>query len=324
MNSYNYLRDKIKQSQNIVLTTHISCDGDGLGSELAIYYCLLKLKKNVQVIHQEPLHKRYKFIDRDSVVNTVESSPKFKPDLVLAFDTNDQRMIEPVFSHFEGQCEVIFVDHHVLLDSGPDLTENSIVDSEASSTGEMTYKLVKKLDVEIDKKIAEALYTSIAFDTHVFKFIRTSKASFEIAAKLMEYDVDVTWIHRMLFAHYSANKVKFMGLTLKDIDFSHDDKAGLLIINHKSISSANIELEEIHDFVDLILGVDTCQIAILARETSPDEFRISFRSKGKYRILTLAEKFGGGGHLLACGAIFNGSQQELTNKLKSGIDTFFN
>ncbi len=323
MNSYSYLVEKIASSNNIILTTHKSCDGDGLGSELAIYYCLESLNKNVQIIHQEELHDRYKFIDRDSRVQAFHNKIDLKPDLILAFDTNDHRMIEPLYSHFVSECEVIFLDHHALLNKGPNPTENSIVDSQAASTGEMTYKLVNALGVPLSKKIAEALYTSIAFDTHVFRFIRNSKSSFNIANELMKFDIDCTWIHRMLFANYSANKVKFLGLSLKDIVFTHKDQVGLLMIPFEMIEAAKVEPEEIHDIVDFILGVDTCEIAVVARELEKNEFRVSFRSKGKFKVLELAEQFDGGGHELACGAFVSSELLPLKERLEKGIEGFF-
>lgn len=323
MNSYSYLVDKINSCNNILLTTHRSCDGDGLGSELAIYYCLQTLKKNVRIVHQEELHERYKFIDKENVVKSPNDKLDFVPELIIAFDTNDHRMIEPVYSLYKDKCEIIFLDHHMILKTGPNPTEHSIIDSKAASTGEMTYKLVKALNIPISKKIAEALYTSIAFDTHVFKFIRSSQASFQIANELIGYGVDCTWIHRMLFANYSANKVKFMGLALRDIEFTHDNQVGILFIPHDIIKSTEVETEEIHDLVDLILGVNTCEIAVVAREIEKNFFRISFRSKGKYKVLELAEKFDGGGHALACGAFVHSELAPLKKQLTKDIDAFF-
>lgn len=323
MNSYSYLTDKIKSSKNILLTTHKSCDGDGLGSELAMYYCLEALNKNIKIYHQEPLHLRYKFIDRENRVENFDPKSNFKPDLVLAFDTNDHRMIEPVFSQFKDKCEIIFLDHHVLLIKGPNPSDHSVIDSQAGSTGEMTFKLVKALGIPFNKKIAEALYTSIAFDTHVFKFIRNSKDSFKMVTELMAFDIDCAWINRMLFANYSANKVKFLGLSLKNIEFSQNNKVGLLMIPQNIINFAGVEAEEIHDLVDFILGVNTCEIAVVARELEPNYFRISFRSKGKYKVLDLAEKFGGGGHELACGAFVTSDLESLKKNLIQGLDLFF-
>ena len=39
------LFDLLSVKQNIVITTHVNPDGDGLGSEIAFYYYLLKVIK---------------------------------------------------------------------------------------------------------------------------------------------------------------------------------------------------------------------------------------------------------------------------------------
>jgi len=44
------LRDLIKDSQSILLSTHINADGDGLGSEIAFYYYLKSLDKECRII----------------------------------------------------------------------------------------------------------------------------------------------------------------------------------------------------------------------------------------------------------------------------------
>ena len=41
------LKNKIADSNNILLSTHKNPDGDGLGSELAMYYYLKSLNKNI-------------------------------------------------------------------------------------------------------------------------------------------------------------------------------------------------------------------------------------------------------------------------------------
>ena len=47
--NWNILSDQINISNNIVLSTHINPDGDGLGSELAMFYYLKSIGKNVEL-----------------------------------------------------------------------------------------------------------------------------------------------------------------------------------------------------------------------------------------------------------------------------------
>ena len=43
------LSDKIKNSNNVLLSTHMNPDCDGLGSEVAFYYYLLSIGKQVKI-----------------------------------------------------------------------------------------------------------------------------------------------------------------------------------------------------------------------------------------------------------------------------------
>jgi len=45
-----HVRDLILQSSNILITTHVSPDGDALGSSLGLYHHLLKRGKKVRVM----------------------------------------------------------------------------------------------------------------------------------------------------------------------------------------------------------------------------------------------------------------------------------
>ena len=51
--------------------------------------------------------------------------------------------------------------------------------------------------------------------------------------------------------------------------------------------------------------IEGVQIALLFRETEPNEVRIGFRSH-QYDVRSLATKLGGGGHKLAAGARVSG------------------
>ena len=67
-NIWDKLRDLIKDSQSILLSTHINADGDGLGSEIAFYYYLKSLDKDCRIINPTSLPYNYKVIDPDLLV----------------------------------------------------------------------------------------------------------------------------------------------------------------------------------------------------------------------------------------------------------------
>ena len=162
---------KIKDAQSIILTTHRQCDGDGLGSELAIFHALKKIQKNVRILNVDATPRKYSFLSPDTYIQYFdgEFDPIAPTSLALIFDTNDKRLVEPLYQSLEKQCaEIVFVDHHPILQTGPAPTPSSIIATQAASTGELAYDLIKALNIELDEKIAQALYTSIVFDTQLF------------------------------------------------------------------------------------------------------------------------------------------------------------
>src|SRR4051812_32125989 len=109
------ISEKIRQADSFVLTTHRQCDGDGLGAELALYYGLKKMKKSARIIHVDPVAPKYAFLKTSDLIEVWPTLPSSldRTDLALVFDTNDCRLVEPLFSNLQTLCnEILFIDHH--------------------------------------------------------------------------------------------------------------------------------------------------------------------------------------------------------------------
>ena len=131
------LAEKIKAAKNIILTTHRQCDGDGLGAQLGLFHALKKLKKNVRVISVDEIPRKYFFLNGTEVIEIYEGkhAPIDKCDLCLIFDTNDRRLLSPLYEAIEAtDCEILFIDHHPVLTKGPKPTDGSVIDTFAAST----------------------------------------------------------------------------------------------------------------------------------------------------------------------------------------------
>ncbi|MCB0370949.1 MAG: hypothetical protein KDD45_16390, partial [Bdellovibrionales bacterium] len=91
--------NSIKKANKILLTTHKDSDGDGLGAEMAMFYALKKLNKEVFIYHVDAPPKKYEaLIDKDLINIFSKQKPLSTFDLALVFDTNDERLVEPLFS----------------------------------------------------------------------------------------------------------------------------------------------------------------------------------------------------------------------------------
>ncbi len=321
--SFEKIVDLIKKSQSIILSTHREPDGDGLGAEVALFYALKKINKNVRILNVDRCAKKYDFLFQSSNHQPKDILQTFlnphdeilKTDLVIILDTNDKRLLEPLYSEFEkNSSHIIFVDHHPILTTGPKPTPHSIIDTKAASTGEVAFHIIKKLGIEIDTNIAEALYTSIVFDTHLFRFIRNSSATHLIAAELLNYNVNPEKIHRAIFGDFTKNKLLFSVRAMNNLEFFASDKIAFLRFFEKDLISMGLNKDHTRDLIDTIMNIDSIEAAMVVREISENEFKVSFRSKGRIEVLTVAESLNGGGHLYASGAYVTGSLKDLKEK----------
>ncbi len=308
----------IKQSDRILLTTHRQCDGDGLGAELAVYHTLKKMGKKASVVNVDATPRKYRFLNPDQHIKYFDTAPStdLTCDLALIFDTNDERLVEPLFSHIKSNAKTIaFIDHHPVLKKGPQPSASSYIDMGAASTGEIAYNIIKKLDVEMDQEIATCLYTSIAFDTQLFRFVRDTARSHEIAADIIRYKVPVTEIHRYLFGNQTVNKMAFLAKALGQIEYHFEGRLAVIRLRDADLFHYNLEPDESRDVIDMVMNIETLEAAILFREEGVNEFKMSLRSKGSIEVLTVAESFGGGGHIYAAGAFIRGPYEPLKNEV---------
>ena len=67
-NYWQELNSLIIKSKKILLSTHVNSDGDGLGSEIAMYYYLKSLNKNCRIINPSKFHEIYRVINPEDIV----------------------------------------------------------------------------------------------------------------------------------------------------------------------------------------------------------------------------------------------------------------
>jgi phosphoesterase RecJ-like protein len=308
----------IRESNSILLSTHKQCDGDGLGAMLGLYHALKKIGKQVRVLTVDPVPSRYSFLQPEKYLQVFEEehTPLKATDLALIFDTNDRRLLEPLYAEIEDKVKnILFVDHHPVLNQGPEPTSGSYINTKAASTGEIAFFIIKDLAIHIDEKIARALYTSIAFDTQLFKYVKNSSTSHLICAELIEHIPNSEDIHRSLFATHTIEKVQFLSKVLGEIEYFGDGRIAVLKLHAKDLFDHNLNIDDSRDVIDMLMNINTLQAAALFREDDTNKYKMSLRSNGAIEILGVAEAFGGGGHMYAAGASVEGEFSDLKKKI---------
>lgn len=316
------LAQLIKSSQSLLLSTHRQPDGDGLGSQVALYWALKKIGKKVQIVNVDQLPRKYSFLNVKNSIESFDSKPNLeKSDLALIFDTNDRKLMEPLWTELEKKCaKILFIDHHPELHDSP-VPSGSYIDIKASSTGQVVYELIKELNIELDDNIARGLYTSIAFDTNNFRFVRSSPTPHLIAAELLRFEINPDEIQRRLFSNHTPQKIQFLSEMLGAVKYEFDGKFAWVRVKKDRMATIGVDFDETRDLIDSMMSIDTLEAACVYREETKDSFKISFRSKGKFPVNALAEALGGGGHLYASGAYIQKPFEEIHKKVITGFES---
>lgn len=308
------LIQKIKQANSILLSTHRQCDGDGLGAQLGLFHAFRKVNKKVRCLNVDATPKKYDYLNTAKFVQHLDGTydPVEATDLCLILDTNDRRLIDPLYAELEKKCKhIAFIDHHPILDEGPEPTAESLIDTKAASTGEIAFNIIKAMQIGLDAQIARAIYTSIVFDTQLFRYVRNSAQSHLIAAELLNYEKDPAEVHKFLFANHKVQKFKFLASLLDQMVYFADQKLAILKIKQSDLTEHGMTPEDSRDIIDLVMNVETLAAAALVMETQNGHHKVSIRSKGAFEVRAIAETFGGGGHMYAAGATVNRPYEEI-------------
>ncbi|MDE0151150.1 MAG: DHH family phosphoesterase [Bdellovibrionales bacterium] len=312
------LSEKILQSQSFVLTTHKNCDADGLGSILAFHHVLTKLGKKVQSLAVDDISKRYDFMNHQDFVSVYQKNQVATADVALIFDTNDPRLVEPLYSELKQKTKTqIFIDHHSPLSFVKDI--NMFLDENAASTGELCYTLFEEMKVPVTKEVARALYISIIFDTGMFRSSKNLSGAFYTCSKLC-HQVDINQIYEELFCRYDQISWKGMMDLLSQVQYSADQKVAFIECDNDSFKKLGVSVFHILDALDLVMKQKSVLVGFVSIEKSPGQYKLSFRSKQSVSISRLAEELGGGGHEHSAGAtVKDYSKEKILGLIKKWI-----
>ena len=324
MKNWREVESKIKNSKHTVILSHRSPDGDSVGSSLALYHYLKNYIGHVQVITPDPAPKFLSWLSGfDTILNYQENEAIVnqelqKADLICCLDFNTpSRMgdLEKAF-HLNQDAYIINIDHHQDPD---DFSNFQLSETSASSTCQLIYDFIyglkgtEKLSIEL----GEAMYTGIVTDTGSFRFSSTSKHTHNVVAELIEVGINPGKIHENIYNNYSIDRLKLLGFVLvQRFKVYEKYNAAIIYLPEEDLNQFNFQKGDTEGIVNYPLTVANIRMSILITEKD-GKVKMSFRSKGDFRVNELSSKyFSGGGHFNAAGGISDVGVMETVKKLE--------
>lgn len=310
----NSVLNLINNVRSIVICSHISPDGDNLGSLLGLGMSLEKLGKKVTFLELDEIPKSLRFLPGLERLTDYIDDPI---ELFISVDADMGRLGEAA-RFFEAADKTLVIDHHR---TNTGFGTVNIIDPDKSSTCEMVYDLIVDMDWPMDEKIATALLTGMITDTGRFMYPSCTERTLSAAAALVHQGADKKSIMRHLFQSTGLAAKKLENTILSQTRLYYDNKLAVNHVHTAELEEKGVELSEIEHLVNVYRDTDQVEISCFLKEKKPHLYKVSLRSKN-FDVSKIAEAFGGGGHLLASGCEIEGSRAEVEKKLVTEIGQY--
>ena len=329
-NILNSVNELFSEKRNIILIPHSSPDADALGSCLAIYH-FFNQKNEVNIISPNEYTEILNFLPgSENILNYERDKEKCekifnKGDIIFTLDFNSlgrARNLSSLIS--KSSARTIMIDHHENPDNYADIT---ISNSKMSSTCEMVYDFICSIDKsKIDNKIATCIYTGIVADTGSFRFPSTTSKTLRVGSELINHGVNVTEIFEKLHNNFQFKRLKLLGSAINNFKKIEGLPVVYTSITDKDQKVNDFKKGDSEGFVNFGLSVADILCSVLFIEKKDEGLiKISFRSKGDFKVNIFASKyFNGGGHEHASGGISKLSLKETEKKFITDITQYIN
>lgn len=302
----------IKSSLNIALYTHISSDGDALGSTFGIALILQSMGKDVTVFMEEPPETRLQFLCNEKVKFVIgEPGTAYVPDLSISLDCGDAGRLGKRYDSFKRAYFTINIDHHLNTQEFADI---NIYDPTWSATCEAIWELSDFLGIMLDMESAMLIYTGILTDTGSFAYSNTTARTHYIAAHLKEILGDTSYLYRKVFEMVTPQCLRIQGRTFNKVEYFHEGRIAYLCILDEDYMETGANEEDIQSLSNILRSIKGVDTGVLVKPNL-NGYKISMRSSQLCDVAAVAAIFGGGGHKRAAGFIWHGEPDELKKLL---------
>jgi phosphoesterase RecJ-like protein len=309
----------------VLLICHVNPDGDALGSMLGFALGLRRLEMSrVQATFPGEFEVPEPFAELpglDMLVPEHEAYPD--PDLVIVFDVAAESRLGGLLDRLSVARASIVLDHHA---SNTGFGGVNLVDPHAAATSVVAEQLLARLDVPLDREIAECLYVALATDTGSFRFDMTTPRVHEMAARLIATGIRPGDISRRIFDTRPFGAMKLFAEVLARAALDPTAAGGRgMVWTWATLDDLRRHGQRpyvMDALIDPVRTVAEADVSVLVKQLGKAEWAVSLRSKGAVDVGGVAVALGGGGHRLAAGFTGHGAPGDVVVAVREQLERF--
>lgn len=318
------------RADKIVIVSHVSPDGDAIGSSLGLYHFLLSQDKDVNVIVPNVFPDFLKWMPGSKDILLYDRYKDFadklirEADVICCLDFNALKRIEDMAGAVAASpARKMMLDHHLHPEEFCRIT---ISHPEISSASELVFRLICRMGYfgDISRECAECIYTGMMTDTGGFTYNSNNREIYFIISELLSKGIDKDAIYRKVYNTYSESRLRLMGYVLSNMRVYREYNSALISLTRDEQGKFDYIKGDSEGFVNIPLTIkNVCFSCFLREDTEKRMIKISLRSVGSFPCNRLAaEYFNGGGHLNASGGEFYGTMDEAVKVFEEALEKY--
>lgn len=275
----------------ILVMSHASPDGDTLGSASALLRGLSSLGKQVDFLCADPVPEKFSYLFAGLPLGG------FEPAHVMTVDVADKALLGKAPQELVARVELA-IDHH---GTHVPFAPQRWVEEDSAATVELIYALLGELGVELDRAMADCLYTGLATDTGCFRYRNVTPRTHRIAADLLELGAQSGDINQRMFESKSRGQVEAERIAMDSLAFSSQGLVAILEVPYSLFARTGVEENDLDGIASLPREIQGVVLGITLKEKEDGKVKVSVRANPPADASQLCSRLGGGGHQGAAG-----------------------
>jgi phosphoesterase RecJ-like protein len=313
------LLEAVRGGHRFVVVSHVSPDGDAIGTGLATARVLQAMGKGAVVWNRDVTPPLFNALPGSDRIHTGTEPPAGFPDafdhaIVLECPQLDRTGIEARLD----PMQILNIDHHL---GNEQYGKVNWVDTAAPAVGELVYRLARAAHVEVDELTASLLLLTLVTDTGGFRFSNATDRAFESAAELVRDGARPELVAEWLYENRTLPSLRLVGAMLETLAVAPDEPRIATAVVTQAMYAATgataADTEGLVDYPRSIAGVRA--VALLRQLDEPSNWKVSLRSRGDVDVQRLALQHDGGGHRNAAGCQLQGPLETVRNRIVSEL-----
>ncbi len=337
------LSDLLSDKRRVVITAHMSPDGDAMGAALGLKHILAEnvfcnddFSLTVIMPNAAPNFLMWLPGAEDIVVaeNNTEKTAHLlqEAELICVLDYCESKragtILQPLLENTTKP--VLMIDHHI--NPGTFAPMLSLSYPQAPATAFIVLELFNLLVEEgllsryvLSKDAATCLYTGLMTDTGNFAFNNANMPQlYRMVAQLLEAGIEKDKIYDNVYNQFSVDRLRFTGYCLyHKMRIFPKYNTALIALSSDELRRFNFQSGDAEGIVNMPLQIASVHYSVFMREDT-DKIKISFRSQGDRPVNVYAhEIFNGGGHANAAGGDSTLSLQDTVKRFEDTFRKYF-